>query len=80
MNGNERKKLDSVESILIEVSKEVGYLRGRLEEVHARTAEIPIMVEDQGRVKRFVRAIAALVLILSAIQGVETWAWIRSFF
>ncbi len=72
---SDTNKLERIEEALLKLTEDTAYLRGRMEDIHVRTAEIPIMVEDQGRMKRSIRAVM-LGLFLGIIAHVrEVWAW-----
>jgi hypothetical protein len=46
-----------------------------MEDIHSRTAEIPIMVEDQGRMKRSIRAVMLGLALTILFHVREVWAW-----
>jgi hypothetical protein len=50
----------------------------RIEEalIHARTAEIPIMVEDQGKMKRAIRAVVLGLALTILAHAREAWGWV----
>ncbi len=78
MNGDEIRKLDRIEDAILKLTEGVSYNTGRLEEIHARTAEIPLVVEEQGKLKRAYR-IVAIVLFLGIIaHAKEVLAWATS--
>jgi hypothetical protein len=52
MTDTERKLLERIEKNVTKISENQAYLRGRLEEIHSRTAEIPAIVTSQTILKR----------------------------
>jgi hypothetical protein len=52
MTAQERKLLEKIEKNVSKISENQAYLRGRLEEIHSRTAEIPSIVTSQAMLKR----------------------------
>ncbi len=74
VDGNARK-LERIETAILELTETTAYVRGRMEDIHLRTAEIPIMVEDQGRMKRSLRAIMLTVGFVILAHVREVWAW-----
>jgi predicted ATP-binding protein involved in virulence len=76
MNGSgDTRKLERIEEALLKLTEDTAYLRGRMEDIHVRTAEIPIMVEDQSRMKRSIRAIMLGLAITVLFHVKEVWAW-----
>ena len=77
--GGDSRKLERIEEAVLKLTENTAYLRGRMEDIHARTAEIPIMVEDQTRMKRAVRAIMlAVPAAIILIHAEEVWAWVAT--
>jgi hypothetical protein len=74
--AGDTRKLERIEEALLKLTESTSYLRGRMEDIHARTAEIPIMVEDQTRMRRSLRAVILTVVfgILAHVREVWTWA------
>ncbi len=76
MNGqSDTRKLERIEEALLKLTEDTAYLRGRMEDIHSRTAEIPIMVEDQTRMKRSLRAFMLTVVFVILAHVKEVWAW-----
>ncbi len=76
MNGHsDTRKLERIEEALLKLTEDTAYLRGRMEDIHVRTAEIPIMVEDQTRMKRSLRAFMLTVAFVILAHVREVWAW-----
>jgi hypothetical protein len=76
MNGNgDTRKLERIETALLKLTEDTAYLRGRMEDIHSRTAEIPIMVEDQGRMKRSIRAVMLGLAVAILFHAGEVWTW-----
>jgi hypothetical protein len=46
-----------------------------MEDIHSRTAEIPIMVEDQSRMKRSIRAVMLGLAVAILFHAGEVWTW-----
>jgi hypothetical protein len=76
--AGDTRKLERIEEALLKLTESTAYLRGRMEDIHARTAEIPIMVEEQGRMKRSLRAVMLTVLLGIIAHAREVWAWASS--
>ncbi len=72
---SDTNKLERIEEALLKLTEDTAYLRGRLEDIHVRTAEIPIMVEDQSRMKRSIRAVMLGLFLGILAHAKEVWAW-----
>jgi hypothetical protein len=76
--AGDTRKLERIEEALLKLTESTAYLRGRMEDIHARTAEIPIMVEDQTRMRRSLRAVILTVVFGILAHVREVWAWAAS--
>jgi predicted nucleotidyltransferase component of viral defense system len=60
--------------------EESAYQRAKLEEVHARTADIPAMVDETHTMKRRLFHLAGGVLGLAVVQVVQIWDSLKEVF
>lgn len=74
--AGDTRKLERIEEALLKLTESTSYLRGRMEDIHARTAEIPIMVEDQGKMKRAIRAVVLGLALTILAHAREAWGWV----
>ncbi len=64
---------DNIEKLL----EETAYQRARLEEVHARTADIPAMVQDTHNLRRRLFHMGGAVTGLFALEIAQWWETIK---
>lgn len=63
MTTDESKLLEKIEREVSKIGETQAYLRGRLEEIHSRTAEIPSLITGQTIVRKsLVVAWTAIIL------------------
>ncbi len=64
MEPQERKLLERIEKNVAKIGEDQAYLRGRLEEIHSRTAEIPSLVTKHALTKRsLLTAWVAIIIV-----------------
>jgi hypothetical protein len=80
VTAEERKLLERVEKNVGKIAENQAYLRGRLEEIHSRTAEIPALVTSTSILKRSVNIAWLFIIMGMAVSAPAVFASLIALF
>lgn len=79
MDPNEHRLLVKIDEEVRKQGESLAWIRGRLEEVHSRAAEIPVVIADQQELRSIVRLLWVAIIGGMIATAPSVWSTLLSF-